>query len=150
MTKVSLCHLHILALHCADMMSSKINWDTNPKAAEIRVGVVVCFVVCLHQCGNDVTLFIWESRSPCFLFCFTLCLLVLPPLNQVLLSLHFLIRQNDCKAKTKRTFEIYTQSKLNFQMKKKEMKCFLWVKIAQIKQKKNQTGQENQWMTNYK
>lgn len=73
--------------------------DTNPEAAEVRVGVVICFVVRLHQCGDDLALFVGEPGPPRLPLCFALRLLVLPPLNQVLLPLHFLICQNDwgCK-----------------------------------------------------
>ena len=73
--------------------------DTNPEAAEVRVGIVICFVVRLHQRGDDLALFVSEPGPPRLPLCFALRLLVLPPLNQVLLPLHFLICQNDwgCK-----------------------------------------------------
>lgn len=69
--------------------------DTNPEPAEVRVGIVVCFVVRLHQSGDDLTLLIGQPRPPGLLLCFTLSLLIFPPLNQVLLPLNLLICQND-------------------------------------------------------
>lgn len=69
--------------------------DTNSEPAEVRVGVVVCLVVCFHQSGDDLTLFISKPGPPGLPLCFTLSLLIFPPLNQVLLPLNFLICENN-------------------------------------------------------
>lgn len=53
-------------------------------------------MVRLHQRCDDLTLFVGEPRSPRLPLRFALGLLVLSPLNEVLLPLHFLVCQDDC------------------------------------------------------
>lgn len=68
---------------------------TDPEAAEVGVGVVVGLVVRLHQRGDDLALLVGQPGPPRLTLRLTLRLLVLPPLDQVLLPLHFLICQDD-------------------------------------------------------
>lgn len=55
--------------------------NTNPEAAEVRVGIIICFMVRLHQRGDDLALFLTQAGPPCLLLRFALCLLILSPLN---------------------------------------------------------------------
>lgn len=68
---------------------------TDPEAAEVGVGVVVGLVMRLHQGGDDLALLVAQPWPPRLLLRLPLRLLVLPPLDQVLLPLHLLVRQDD-------------------------------------------------------
>ena len=49
-----------------------------------------------HQRGDDLALFVRQPGPPGLPLGFALCLLILPSLDQVLLTLYFLICQDDC------------------------------------------------------
>lgn len=120
--------------------------DTNPKSGEVRVGVIVCLVVSVHQRGDDLTLFFRESGSPCLFLCLALRLLLLPPLNQVLFPLHFLVCQNDWMGKIERVREFSAHWKTSFQGGKKSARInynkntkngkYLGLKLGKIKNEK--------------
>lgn len=63
-----------------------------PETGEVGVGVVIGFVMRLHQCGDDRTLLLREAGLVRFL----VRLLILPLLDQILLPLHLLIGQDNC------------------------------------------------------